>query len=216
MYLKCQTHGKNVGKSDTTFGENTENSNNDFNMVMDKKFEEFKTCTISELTESVKHIIQTEIQGILKGYKDQLKKVTSTVEMLQQHVSNLKRENSVLQDKVKVYRQEFDSSCDESEQYSRRLCLRLKNIKKSDNETSEVVLESIRKLFDEANVVIPDACIDRAHRVSKTNDTVIVRFTIFCHRTMFYRNRKTLKGGVTVHLDLTKCRLDLLMKATSM
>ena len=216
MYLKCQTHGKNVGKSDTTFGENTENSNNDFNMVMDKKFEEFKTCTISELTESVKHIIQTEIQGILKGYKDQLKKVTSTVEMLQQHVSNLKRENSVLQDKVKVYCQEFDSRCDESEQYGRRICLRVKNVKKSDNETSEVVLESIRKLFDEANVVIPDACIDRAHRVSKTNDTVIVRFTIFCHRTMFYRNRKTLKGGVTVHLDLTKCRLDLLMKATSM
>ena len=207
---------KNVGKSDTTLEESTEDSNNDFNMVMDKKFEEFKTYIISELTESVKHILQTEIHGILKGYQDQLEKVTSTVEMLQQHVSNLKRENSVLQDKVKVYHQEIDSRCDESEQYSRRLCLRVKNIKKSDNETSEVVLESIRKLFDEANVVIPDTCIDRAHHVSKTSDTVIVRFTIFCHRTMFYRNRKTLKGGVTVHLDLTKCRLDLLMKATSM
>ena len=181
---------KNVGKSEANLGENTEDSNNDFNMVMDKKFEEFKTYIISELTESVKHIIQTEIQGILKGYKDQLERVTSTVEMLQQHVSNLKRENSVLQDKVKVYHQEFDSRCDESEQYSRRLCLRVKNIKKSDNETSEVVLESIRKLFDEANVVIPDACIDRAHRVSKTNDTVIVCFTTFRHRTMFYRNRK--------------------------
>ena len=181
---------KNVGKSEANLGENTEDSNNDFNMVMDKKFEEFKTYIISELTESVKHIIQTEIQGILKGYKDQLERVTSTVEMLQQHVSNLKRENSVLQDKAKVYRQEFDSRCDESEQCSRRLCLGVKNIKKSDNETSEVVLESIRKLFDEANVVIPDACIDRAHRVSKTNDTVIVCFTTFRHRTMFYRNRK--------------------------
>ena len=148
---------KNVGKSDTTLEENTEDSNNDFNMVMDKKFEEFKTYIISELTESVKHIIQTEIQGILKGYKDQLEKVTSTVEMLQQHVSNLKRENSVLQEKMKLYRQEFDSRCYETEQYSRRLCLRVKNIKKSDNENSEVVLESIRKLFEGANVVIPDA-----------------------------------------------------------
>ena len=112
--------------------------------------------------------------------------------MLQQHVSNLKRENSVLQDKVKVkvYRQEFDPRCDESEQYSRYLCLRVKNTQKSDNETSEVVLESIRKLFDEANLVIPDACIDRAHRVSKTNDTIIVCFTTFRHRTIFYRNRK--------------------------
>ena len=65
-------------------------------MVMDKKLEEFKTYIISELTEIVKHIIQTEIQSIPKGYKNQLEKVTSTVEMLQQHVSNPKRENSVL------------------------------------------------------------------------------------------------------------------------
>ena len=39
-----------------------------------------------------------------------------------------------------MYRQEFDSRFDESKQYSRRLCLRVKNIKKSENDTSEVVL----------------------------------------------------------------------------
>lgn len=38
--------------------------------------------------------------------------------------------------------------------------LRVKNIKKSESETSEVILESIRKLFYEAIVVILDACID--------------------------------------------------------
>ena len=133
--------------------------------------------------------------------------------MLQQHVSNLKHENLVLQDKVKMYCQEFNSRCGESEQYSRRLCFKAKNIKKSENENSEVVLTSIRKLFDEANVVIPDACIDSAQRESKTNATVIVHFTTFRHCTMFYRNRKALKGGVLVHLDLTKSRLYLLMKA---
>ena len=30
---------------------------------------------------------------------------------------------------------------------------------------------------------------------------------------MFYCNRKTLTGGVTLHLDVTKSRFDLLMKA---
>ena len=40
-----------------------------------------------------------------------------------------------------------------------------------------------------------------------------MHFTTFRHRTMFYRNRKSLKGGVTVHLDLTKSRMDLLMEA---
>ena len=126
---------ENIGNSDATLGENTKDSN-DFNMVMNQKFEEFKTYIISELTEKVKHITQMEIHGILKGYKDQLEKVTSTVGMLQQHVSNLKYENSVLLDKVKIYHQELDSRCDESEQYSRRLCSRVKNIRKSDNETS--------------------------------------------------------------------------------
>ena len=62
-------------------------------------------------------------------------------------------------------------------------------------------------------MVILDACLNRAHQVSKTNDTVIMRFTTFRQRTTFYRSRKALKGGVTIHIDLTKSRLDLLMKA---
>ena len=37
---------------------------------MGKKFEELKTSVICDLTESMKRIIQTEIQGIPKGYKD--------------------------------------------------------------------------------------------------------------------------------------------------
>ena len=87
-------------------------------MIISKKFEEFKTFINSKLTQSV------------KSYKPQLEKVTSNVKMLQQHVSNLKRENSVQQDKVKMYHQEFDSRCGESEQYSRRLFLRMKHKKK--------------------------------------------------------------------------------------
>ena len=62
-------------------------------------------------------------------------------------------------------------------------------------------------------MVISDAFIDHAHRVSKINDTVIVRFTTVTHHTMFYRNRKAWKGKVEVHLDLTKSRFGLLMKA---
>ena len=62
-------------------------------MVISKKFEEFKTYMISELTESVKLFLQTEIHGILKGYKDQLENVTSIVQMLQEHVPNLKCKN---------------------------------------------------------------------------------------------------------------------------
>ena len=73
---------KNVEKSDATLEENIEDSTNVFNMIIDKIFEKFKSYIISELTKSIKHIIQTKIHGILKGNKDQLEKVTSTVVML--------------------------------------------------------------------------------------------------------------------------------------
>ena len=87
-------------------------------------------------------------------------------------------------------------------------------MKKQENESSDKVLEAIKCLFSEASINIPDACIDRAHRVSRNDDTVIVHFTTFRHRTMFYRKRKELKNGVKVHLNLTKARLDLLIKAS--
>ena len=109
---------KNVETRDATLRENTQDSKNDFKMILGKKFEELKTYIISELAESVKHIIETEIQDILKDYSD---KVTFTVEMLQQRVSHLKRENSVMQDKGKAYGQKFDSRCGESEQYQKSL-----------------------------------------------------------------------------------------------
>ena len=38
--------------------------------------------------------------------------------------------------------------------------------------------------------------------------------TRFSHRTIFYRKRKELKNGVKCHLELTKARLDLLIKAS--
>ena len=44
----------------------------------------------------------------------------------------------------------------------------------------------------------------------------ILRTTPSQFETRLYRNRKALKGGVTVHFDLTKSRLDLFTKQTSM
>ena len=44
----------------------------------------------------------------------------------------------------------------------------------------------MRKLFEEAEVIISDAVLGRDHRVSKNNYDVIIRFTFFCHRTLLY------------------------------
>ena len=71
-------------------------------------------------------------------------------------------------------------------------------------------------------VDIPESVIDRAHRIgsrylgaSSKNycKSIIIRFTTFRHKTMFYRAKNKLKRGVRVKLDLTKSRYDLLKRA---
>ena len=108
--------------------DNNEVSNDDFNTMMDKKLNEFKSSIISELIENIKVLIQSEFQNTIQKYQNQLEQVSSTVAKLQQHVTNLKQEN--LQERTRIDRQDLEKYCEENEQYSRRLCLRIKNLKK--------------------------------------------------------------------------------------
>ena len=81
-----------------------------------------------------------------------------------------------------------------------------------------------KSLFKEAKVAVPDTVLDRAHRIglsytdkitSKKCKSIIVRFTTFRHRTLFYWARKNLKSGFKGKLDLTKSRLNLLKMANN-
>ena len=76
--------------------DNKEASNDDFNTMKDKKLNEFKSSIISELIENMKVLIQSEFQNTVQKYQNQLEQVSSTVAMLQQHVTNQKEENSNL------------------------------------------------------------------------------------------------------------------------
>ena len=84
---------------------NNEVSNDDFNTMMDKKLNEFKSSIMSELIKNMKVLIQSEFQNVIQEYKNQLEEVSSTVAMLQQHVKNLEQEHLNLQEKLrKIYR----------------------------------------------------------------------------------------------------------------
>ena len=111
---------------------------------------------------------------------------------------------------------------EELEQYGRRLCLRIDGVPTKTNESSDDVLDSVKSLFKEAKVDIPESVIDRAHRIgsryldASSNNyckSIIIRFTTFRDRTMFYRAKNKLKRGVRIKLDLTKSRYDLLKRA---
>lgn len=80
----------------------------------------------------------------------------------------------------------------------------------------------MKRMFEEADIQIPDNVIDRAHRIgkehtdrqsNKTCKSIIMRFTTFRHRTLVYRSRKNLKKGIKVRVDLTKRRHTLLTNA---
>ena len=161
-------------------------------------------------------LIQSEFQNITQKYKNQLEEVSSTVAILKQRVTNLKSENSNLQEKnqERSIQKDLEKYCKVNEQYGRRLYLRIKIRKKQEYESSDKVLEAVKSLFSVASINIPDSCIDRAHRIRRTDDTVIVCVTTFCHCTIFYEKRKEFKNRVKVHLDLTKGKLDPLIKAS--
>ena len=100
----------------------------------------------------------------------------------------------------------------ELEQYGRRLCLHIDSVPTVKDESSDDVLDFTKSLFKEAKVAVLDNVLDRVHRIgpgyrdrvtNKKCKSIIVRFTTFQHRTLFYRARKKLKSGFKVKLDLT-------------
>ena len=108
---------------------------------------------------------------------------------------------------------------DEKEQYQRRTSLRLFNLPQEENETAESCREKVISLIEKENMNIPSDFVDRAHRIGKKEKgkpaQVIVKFSSFRTRTLFYRSREQLKKkhNVRVQLDLTRKRLHTLQRA---
>ena len=130
----------------------------------------------------------------------------------------------MLQKHVKICQNqitEMQQTNEELEQYGRRLCIRIDGVPTVDNEISDQVLDKVKSLIKETSCDIPDVVIDRAHRIGKGyNDkktnvcckSMIVCFTTFGHRTMFYRSRANLKNNVKLKLDSTKNRYKIFTK----
>ena len=179
---------------------------------MDIRFKDLENSISNNLLSKIKEEISLAVAELLKVQNEKIVQLESSVAILQSHVTSLKEEN------IKLAKHS-----EENEQYGRRLCVRVGGIEydESRSETADQVLENVKSKWEQADVVVPDSVIDRAHRVGMPyNDRVtgakcqdvIVRFPTFRHRTMVYRKRKSMEG-VTVRLDLTKQRYDLLKEA---
>ena len=76
--------------------------------------------------------------------------------------------------------------------------------------------------MQQADCDIPEVVIDRVHRIGKGYveknskklcKSIIIRFSIFRHRTKVCRIRSKLKKNVKVKLDLTESRYTIFTKA---
>ena len=187
-------------------------SDDHFMKLLESKFDELRLQLIKDTKEALVAEIKEEVRNFMKKQNVEILKLNSGVEMLQQQVTELKHQNLLL-----------SQHSDDNEQYGRRLCLRIEGLPTVKNETEADVFVKIKKLIDDSGCKIPNLMIDRAHRIGprRTDDdgigqqSVIARFVSFRHRTLLYNCRKKLKEkkGISIRLDLTKRKHDLLKLA---
>ena len=93
-----------------------------------------------------------QLHDAIKGQSERIEILESKVVIMQKYIARL--ENSV----------------DDQEQYQRRLCLRIDGIPpvaQGKEESGEQCLKKVKAVFNELKVNIPDAVIDRAHRIGQ-------------------------------------------------
>eukprot|EP00795_Rhopilema_esculentum_P004267 gene4268-20464_t len=134
-----------------------------------------------------------------------IKKQNDKIEMLESKIVMMERHIAQLQNNL-----------DDNEQING-----LPPVAEGESETSEMCLEKVKNVFKELEVDVPDAVIDRAHRIGSPRNVkgkkihqVIVRFTTWRHRTLVYRARKKCPK-YSIKLDSTKRRIDIIQKVTS-
>ena len=154
--------------------------------------------------------------------KEIIKQIQSEIKSHRKHLESENQMTKYLVSELRRLNISNQNNQEELEQYGRRLCLRIEGVPTKTIESSDDVLDSVKSLFKETKVDIPESVIDRTHRTgsryldASSNNyckSVIIRFTPFRHRTMFYRTKNKLGRGVRTKLDLTKSRYDLLKRA---
>ena len=173
----------------------------DFVSYVDSKFADLKEKFVKELKEdllsSITSLINEQNRQI-ENLNDKLTKQNSTISVLQNNVE-------VLNEQCSKLRKDINTKCDELEQYSRRQCLRIEGIVKTRKEKVEDVINLVKDCFAEADVNIPDTVLDRAHRIGpvckdesdQNIQGIIVKFTNFRYRSMFYKTRNKTKTRKT-------------------
>ena len=161
-----------------------------------------------------------ELKYLFEQLNNKIEKQNSEIFLLNKRMDDQDTKISQLEDKIAVLTASnaaLKAQSDNQEQYSRRQCLRIKGIDKTEDESSSACVDKVIKVCRKLKVNVDKPDIDRAHRIGKDRSTMIVKFHSFSKRTELYKARnKQENPGLKIHLDITKDRLTLLDKARSL
>ena len=155
--------------------------------------------------------IKSDLEG--KATTNQLDKLFQEIRAKNEKIELLESKVAVLENAVNLLKQK----CDDNEQYSRRMSLRITNIALEPNENASKCVEmAVNTLNKIEGVDLQKAEIDRAHRVGASRENIprqmIVKFKDWNTRANVYKNRRSLNDNKEF-VDLTKRRFSLKMAA---
>ena len=184
--------------------------------IFEKMLQPIKEAISKLMTEEV---MLLHLEGFKSTFVQQLEEQKTVINSLKEDNRRLESRVAILENSLKV----VDRKSDDTEQYSRRTCLRVDRMPLQDKETEEEIVEN----FQDIGVHIDSRSIEKAHRIGpvfkQTNEDgtvtdqqqVIVKFKSWSSRTQVYRARKRSKN-LKYRVDLMKRRLSLLAKAREM
>ena len=112
MYTTRANH-KKMEKSFNDLRAYIEEKFNDIN----KKYDELKATVINDTIERFQEVLKEEMSKINDKLEGKIHQLCQDKSFLQEQISELKKQNSAIA-----------ASCEETEQYSRRLCLRIDGV----------------------------------------------------------------------------------------
>ena len=116
---------------------------------------------MSEQEENLAKLLNNALNDLRKEINKQIQNE------IKSHCKHLEPENQTLKHQVSELRKLNTSNKnnhEELEQYDRRLGLRIDLVPTKTNESNDDVLNSVKSLFKESKVDIPEIVIDHAHR----------------------------------------------------
>lgn len=166
--------------------------------------------------EKMDDMLKTMISvALLEFEKSVEKKINDAVEKGTKAVNDeLIAENEILKNTISKFETqivELLNKVDELEQYSRKNCLIVSGVPKSERPTKEIVTDLAGTMGIRENITAHD--IDNCHWIG---EKIIVKFTNYTARHAFYTKRKEAGEGVFVNENLTKKRSELLFKCRTL